>query len=201
MILFRLGYFDDAKDQSYRQLGWEHVNTQEGQRFAYQAAVKGIVLLKNDGTLPLQIDSLSSQSVAFIGPWANATAQMQGNYWGVAPYLISPIAAAKSAGLKFSFAQGTDISSNSTSGFSAALKTAKAAKVIIFIGGPDNTIEREGLDRVDISWPGNQLQLIQKLSKLGKPLIVVQMGAGQCDHSTLKHDTKVWHALDYISRK
>jgi beta-D-xylosidase 4 len=65
-----LGYFDPADSQPYRQLGWTDVNTQDAQNLAYQSAVEGSVLLKNDGTLPL---TKSIQKLAFIGPWANTT--------------------------------------------------------------------------------------------------------------------------------
>lgn len=171
------------------------MNTPEAQSLAYKAAVKGTVLLKNDGTLPLRLDSASKKTVALIGPWANATTQMRGNYWGVSPYLISPLAAATAAGLHVNYVKGTNVSTNSTSEFRAAIQATKDADVIIFVGGPDNTIEREGLDRYNISWPGNQLKLIHALSHQGKPLIVVQMGAGQCDHSSLKFNPKVRGAI------
>lgn len=63
--------------------------------------------------------------------------------------------------------------------------------MIIFAGGIDNTVESEGLDRQDISWPGNQLELIKRLSQVGKPLIVLQMGGGQVDSSALKASKNV----------
>jgi len=66
-----------------------------------------------------------------------------------------------------------------------------AADVIIFAGGIDNTIEDEGLDRLDISWPANQLALIQQLASLKKPLIVLQFGGGQVDGTWLKNSPSV----------
>jgi beta-D-xylosidase 4 len=44
---------------------------------------------------------------------------------------------------------------------------------------------------VNLAWPGNQLELIQQLSEVGKPLIVLQMGGGQVDSSSLKNNNKV----------
>lgn len=54
------------------------VGTSFAQALAYQSAIEGIMLLKNDGVLPLNVVAFSS--VALIGPWANATTQMQGSY-------------------------------------------------------------------------------------------------------------------------
>jgi xylan 1,4-beta-xylosidase len=151
---------------------------------AYLAAVEGITLLKNDGTLPLNKNA--NQNVAIIGPWGQATTQMQGNYQGTAPFLISPLAAINSTWKgKITFTQGTAINNNSTTGFAQALANAQAADVIIYMGGIDVSIEAEGMDRKTIAWTGNQLTLIQQLSALGKKLIVVQFGGGQLDDSSL----------------
>jgi beta-D-xylosidase 4 len=76
--LVRLGWFDSADSQPYRQLGWDAVATNASQQLARKAATEGIVLLKNDGILPLTIDS--SMSVGLFGDWANATTQLLGTY-------------------------------------------------------------------------------------------------------------------------
>ena len=70
-------------------LGDEVVNTPEHQALAKEAADQGLVLLKNEGnTLPL--DASKVKSVAMLGRNALATNNMQGNYFGTAPFLISP---------------------------------------------------------------------------------------------------------------
>ncbi|ANB12660.1 hypothetical protein AWJ20_922 [Sugiyamaella lignohabitans] len=186
--LVRLGFFDPANTQPYRQLGWTDVSTNSSNQLAYQAAVEGIALLKNDGTLPL---NSQIKKLALIGPWANATTQMQGNYEGVAPFLISPLQAAQNAGFQVQYNIGTLINSTSTANFSQALQIAKDADAVIYVGGIDNTIEAEAQDRVNITWPGNQLDLISQLSGLSKPLIVLQMGGGQIDSSSLKNNSNV----------
>lgn len=185
--LVRLGYFD-GNGSEYRQLTWDDVVTTDAQNISYEAAVEGITLLKNDGTLPL---SKSTSSIALIGPWANATVQMQGNYFGTPPYLLSPLAAAEASSLKVNYAFGTNISSNSTQYFAGAIAAAKMSNAIVFAGGIDNTVEAEGSDRMNISWPGNQLDLISQLSSLGKPVVVLQMGGGQVDSSSLKSNPNV----------
>ncbi|KDR83517.1 hypothetical protein GALMADRAFT_649372 [Galerina marginata CBS 339.88] len=186
--LVRLGYFDSPKVQPFRQLDWSNVNTPAAQVLAHQAAVEGIVLLKNDGTLPFK---KSIKNIAFIGPWANATTQMQGNYQGVAPFLVSPVQGAVNAGFTATITLGTTISGTSTTGFASALAAAKAADAIVFGGGIDESIEREGMDRINITWPGVQLDLISQLGALGKPLVVVQFGGGQVDGTALKNNAQV----------
>ncbi|KAH7911484.1 glycoside hydrolase family 3 protein [Hygrophoropsis aurantiaca] len=186
--LVRLGYFDPAELQPYRQYNWNNVDTPEAQQLAYQAAAEGIVLLKNDGTLPL---SSSIKNIALIGPWANATNEMQGNYFGVAPYLISPLMGAMEDGYNVTYVFGTNITSNDTSGFAAAVAAAQEADAVIYAGGIDETVESEGNDRNYITWPGNQLDLVAELQAVGKPLIVVQFGGGQVDDTTLKGNASI----------
>lgn len=186
--LVRLGYFDPAETQPYRQLSWQDVNTPNAQSLAHLIATEGIVLLKNDGILPL---SKRINNIALIGPWANATTQMQGNYAGVAPFLIGPLQALQTAGFNVTFQTGTAVSTSDTSGFSAALAAVSDAEVVVYVGGIDNSIEAEGNDRTSIVWPGNQLDLISQLASLEKPVVVVQMGGGQVDDSELKSNSSI----------
>ncbi|EGN93476.1 glycoside hydrolase family 3 protein [Serpula lacrymans var. lacrymans S7.3] len=186
--LVRLGYFDPTDIQPYRQYNWNNVDTPQAQQLAYQAAAEGIVLLKNDGTLPLSSDI---KNIALIGPWGNATGEMQGNYYGVAPYLISPLMGAVATGYNVTYVFGTNITSNDTSGFAAAIAAAQGADVVIYAGGIDETVESEGNDRNYITWPGNQLDLVGELAAVGKPLVVVQFGGGQVDDTSLKANSTV----------
>ncbi|KAJ6587125.1 glycoside hydrolase family 3 protein [Mycena vulgaris] len=181
--LVRLGYFDSAAHQPYRQLTWDDVSTPASEKLAYTVAAEGIVLLKNDGTLPLK---KTLKKMALIGPWGNATDQMQGNYYGTPPFLITPLMGAMTAGYDATFVEGTSILDTSTAGFADAVAVAKAADVVVFAGGIDESVEAEGLDRTTIVWPGAQLDLIKTLAGVGKPFIVVQFGAGQVDNTWLK---------------
>ncbi|EAQ87168.1 hypothetical protein CHGG_03787 [Chaetomium globosum CBS 148.51] len=72
--IIRVGYFDG--DQSpHAKLGWSDVNQPEAQRLALQVAAEGIVLLKNDGTLPIPA---KKPNVAMIGFWADAGDKLSG---------------------------------------------------------------------------------------------------------------------------
>ena len=89
MVQFRLGFADPPSMVPWAKYGAEVVNTPEHQALAKYAADSSIVLLKNDAkTLPLK--PKAGMKIAVMGRNANATANMQGNYFGTAPYLISP---------------------------------------------------------------------------------------------------------------
>lgn len=126
---------------------------------------------------------------------------MQASYSGVAPFLISPIQAAINAGFNvITAALNSNVSSTDTSQFQAAVETAKRADVVIFAGGIDETVEKEGLDRETIVWPGVQLDLIAQLETAKKPLVVVQFGGGQVDDTALKNSNKVSASFSLISQ-
>ncbi|GAB1318406.1 xylan 1,4-beta-xylosidase [Madurella fahalii] len=170
--LVRAGYFD-GPDSPYRNLGARDVNTQAAQDLALKAAEEGIVLLKNDGVLPISLSGSNSQ-VAMIGFWANTADKMLGGYSGSPPFRHDPVTAARSMGITVNYVNGPLTQSSADT--SAALNAAQRSSVIIFFGGIDNTVEKESQDRTSISWPSGQLSIIRRLAELGKPVIVVRMG-------------------------
>ncbi|KAE8445415.1 hypothetical protein EG329_013428 [Mollisiaceae sp. DMI_Dod_QoI] len=175
-MLIRAGYFDPAEATEYRSYNWNDVNTPKAQALAIQAASDGIVLKKNNGILPL--NTTQKPSLAVIGFWADSTTRMQGGYSGRPPYLHAPLYAAQQLGFNTSYATGpvAQTSSDNDTWTADALVAAQHADVIIYCGGTDNTIAAEELDRYNITWPSAQLSLLTKLSSLGKPLIVVELG-------------------------
>ena len=182
------GYFD-GNSSMYRDLTWEDTLRTDALNISYEAAVQGLTLLKNDGTLPLK--SGHHKSVALIGPYANATEQLLGDYAPTPPYFISPLAAFEDSEWSVNYAFGTGITQTNTTGFQEALDAAQDADVIVFAGGIDLEVEDEALDRESLEWPGNQLDLISQLSGLGKPVIILQFGGGQVDDSSLKTDDNI----------
>merc|ERR1711871_1608364 len=115
-----------------------------------------MVLLKNDGaTLPW--DHSSIKSIAVLGPNANATETLLGNYEGNAPYRISVLEGVSSYVTQTTYEPGCeDVNCGSTAQFAASVKAASNADYVVLVVGLDQTIEKEGLNRYDISLPGEQ---------------------------------------------
>ncbi|KAK3984457.1 glycoside hydrolase [Cladorrhinum sp. PSN332] len=172
--LVRAGYFDGEKG-TYRGLGAGDLNTQTARETALKAAEEGIVLLKNDGILPVAVNGTTGFQVAMVGFWANAADKMLGGYSGAPPFRNDPVAAARAMGITVNYVNGP--LTQSTSGdTNAAVAAAQKSNVVIFFGGIDNTVEKESGDRTGIAWPAGQLSMIQRLAQVGKPVIVVRMG-------------------------
>lgn len=131
------------------------------------AARQGIVLMSNPrGTLPLALGTLPG--VAIIGPNADNAAVLLGNYEGTPPYIVTLRAGLVRAfggnATAVPFAAGcANVPCANTSGFAAAIAAAAspAAGAVVAVVGLDQTQEAEGLDRVNISLPGQQLALLQ----------------------------------------
>lgn len=188
--LVRVGYFD-GPSAPYRNLTWANVNTPNAQYLARQVAREGITLLKNEGMLPLK-GSPNNTRIALIGSWANATTQMQGNYNGPAPYLHSPLYAAQQLGYQVHYAQGPGGQGDPTTDHWLPVYNAvNQSDIIIYLGGIDNSVEAEDMDRTTIAWTGAQLDIIGELASYGKPMTVFQMGGGQIDSSPLKNNPNI----------
>lgn len=118
---------------------------------------------------------------------------MQGNYAGIAPYLISPLEALQGvSGVTVNFAPGIIGSSSSNiTNMTAVAAAAEDSDVILFIGGIDNSIEAEAMDRVTITWSDAQISIIDALAQYKKPFAVFQMGGGQIDSSFIKKNKNI----------
>ncbi|KAF2266121.1 beta-xylosidase [Lojkania enalia] len=172
--LVRTDYWATFRDDvvGFRSYGPEYVNTEAAHLLARQLATDGIILLKNDATLPLRTSE--NQTVAVIGMWASESrSRMLGNYYGMPPVYLTPLHAAQELGLNVKYADGPTTENGD---YSAALEAAKSSDIIIYFGGIDTSIETEDRDRTTITWPDSQLTLLRSLSALGKPVVVVQLG-------------------------
>jgi beta-glucosidase len=95
---FRLGMFDPPASAPYDTLSASSVDTEANRKLALQAANESIVLLKNDGILPLQ---QSGKTIAVVGPTADLLESIEGNYNGEAAAPVTPL-----SGLREQFGAG-----------------------------------------------------------------------------------------------
>ena len=78
----KLGMFDPDEQVPYASIPYEVVDCKEHNELALETAKKSIVLLKNDGLLPLNKQKI--KSIAIIGPNADSRQALVGNYEGTA---------------------------------------------------------------------------------------------------------------------
>ncbi|XP_047982962.1 beta-xylosidase/alpha-L-arabinofuranosidase 1-like [Salvia hispanica] len=193
--MMRLGFFDgNPTNQLYGKLGPKDVCTPENQNLAREVARQGIVLLKNSaGSLPLS--SASIKSLAVIGPNANVTHTMLGNYEGIPCKYTTPLQGL-TASTATLYQPGCADTSCATAQVDAAKKVAASADAVVLVMGSDQSIERESLDRVNITLPGQQQLLVSEVASVSKgPVILVIMSGGGMDVQFAKEDPKITSIL------
>jgi beta-glucosidase len=109
MTRFELGMFDDAKKVIWARIPYSVNQDATHDQLAQRAAHESIVLLKNNGLLPL---SGKQKNIAVIGPTADEIMSLLGNYYGTpaAPVtILQGIRAAAPAGTQVTYARGVDL--------------------------------------------------------------------------------------------
>ncbi|XP_040379316.1 beta-D-xylosidase 4 [Oryza brachyantha] len=192
IVLMRLGFFDgDPRKLPFGSLGPKDVCTSSNQELAREAARQGIVLLKNTGALPLSAKSIKSMAV--IGPNANASFTMIGNYEGTPCKYTTPLQGlgANVATVYQPGCTNVGCSGNSLQ-LSTATQAAASADVTVLVVGADQSVERESLDRTSLLLPGQQPQLVSAVANASRgPVILVVMSGGPFDISFAKSSDKI----------
>jgi beta-glucosidase len=85
---FKLGMFDPPEMVPYAQIPESEIDSQPHRDLALKIAKESIVLLKNDGTLPL---SPSVSKIAVVGPLAESVRVLHGNYSGTASHATTAL--------------------------------------------------------------------------------------------------------------
>lgn len=85
---FRLGMFDPPEMVPYANIPASEIDSEPHRALALQAARESIVLLKNDGILPF---NANVRNIAVVGPLAESTRVLHGNYSGTASHATSAL--------------------------------------------------------------------------------------------------------------
>ncbi|MGI4829503.1 MAG: glycoside hydrolase family 3 C-terminal domain-containing protein [Janthinobacterium lividum] len=100
----RLGMMDAASCSPFGSLGASELNSPAHRALALRAAEESIVLLKNNGVLPL---SSGTKNVAVIGPTADMLKVLEANYHGTAVHPVTPLEGLQSMLQGVHYAQGS----------------------------------------------------------------------------------------------
>ncbi|XP_071713319.1 probable beta-D-xylosidase 7 [Rutidosis leptorrhynchoides] len=196
-IRMRLGLFNgDPKRGIYGNLGPQEVCSTEHQNLALEAARNGIVLLKNSLDF-LPLSRTKTTSLAVIGPNAEATGTLLGNYEGVACKNITIFHALKHYVKNTRYHQGCVDYVNCTSiAIDEVLSIAKGVDYVILVMGLDQSQEREKHDRIELVLPGKQEDLVMAVARAAKkPVLLVLLCGGPVDVSFAKDDEKIGSIL------
>lgn len=188
---YQLGLFDNPYiDEDDALTGY--LQSGEQKQLSYEAAAESAVLLKNNGILPLS----STTGVALIGAHANNLYYQLGDYTSLRKEgegkTIREVMENTFASV--TYAKGWDFK-GSRDGFAEAIAAAKNSDIIVItLGGSTaralteveydrNTGAAvsssgfldcgEGRDLASITLPGSQLELLEELKKLGKPIVAL----------------------------
>ena len=188
---FRLGMFDPEDMVPFNEIPYEVNDCEEHRQLSLEMARESIVLLKNDGLLPLNKDEI--KTIAVIGPNADDKQVLLGNYFGQPSRYVTVVNGIRNAvneDTKVYYAQGCDMfqthdshwGNPPTTGFAEALAMAERSDVVVMCLGLSPLLEGEegsvaesdgGGDRVDLNLPGVQEDLLKAISQTGKPIILV----------------------------
>ena len=165
---FKLGLFDHAAGEEPSKV----LGTPAHRQLALRAAEKAIVLLKNDGILPLAPGAYAK--VAIIGPHGDYVEY--GDYTGSGHLPGVPLNVALPKFLpqaSIRFARGAAVTGEDRSGFAGAVQLAKDSDLVIMAIGGSHATCGEGHDRDEIGLPGVQQELFNEIAATGKPIVTV----------------------------
>ena len=190
---YRLGPCDETEMD---EIPYTVVECPEHLGIAERAARESIVLLKNDGILPLNLDEIGT--IGVVGPNANSRVALAGNYHGTATQYITPldgILAYVGDKARVLYSEGCHLYEDriehlaeENDRLAEAMVVAENSDVVICVVGLDETLEGEegdtgnsyaSGDKNDLLLPASQRALVRALAETGKP-IVLCLEAGSC---------------------
>ena len=178
-IKFRLGLFENSCTDpgTLPAIANEHALAT-----AKRAALQSVVLLNNENhVLPFEVSAI--QSIAIIGPLADAPYEQLGTWifdgdpgLSVTPLKAVEALVGKDIDVRFERAMETS-RSRDTSRFDDAATLAAGADAAVLFLGEESILSGEARSRADISLPGAQADLVRRVKAAGKPVVaVIQAG-------------------------
>ena len=195
---YLLGIMGEGSE--YDAIGYDAIECEKHLQLAQKAALESCVLLKNDGLLPLNPDTVGT--IGVIGPNANSRVALIGNYHGTASRyttVLEGIQDAMAGKGRVLYAEGCHLFKDRVEHLawaddrsSEAVAVAKNSNVVVLALGLDETLEGEegdtgnaaaSGDKLDLLLPEPQRSLLHKVLEVGKPTIVLLLAGSAIDLS------------------
>jgi len=187
MTRFKLGLLDPEEKVPWSSISPEIVNNETHRELAYETASKSIVMLKNNGVLPLDMNEPSSILVA--GPTAADMTALMANYNGFSGNMVTILEGINNvvdAGTTVDYSQGFLFNNDSL--FHGYWRAGMADIIVACIGlntllegeDGDALFNPHGGDRRRIELPPNQITYVEEMRNRNpdKKIIVVVTGGG-----------------------
>ena len=145
---------------------------EEDHKLAAKIEAESMVLLKNEGVLPLPTQG---KKIAFIGKFAEAPRFQGGGSSHINSFKITGALEAAKGVAQVTYAQGYDIKEDviDQDMLNQAVETAKEADVAVIFAGLPDAFESEGYDRSHMRMPECQNTLISEIAKVQENVVVV----------------------------
>ena len=146
---------------------------------AYRTALESAILLRNEGTLPVDISRV--RRILVTGPMADAPHDQMGTWTfdGQKERTVTPLAAIREMygdDVEVIYEPGLTYSREfSQRGIAAAVAAARKADVILAFMGEEAILSGEAHCLADITLKGDQRKMIAALAATGKPLVLTVM--------------------------
>ena len=195
---YLLGVLGEGSE--FDAIPYETVECEAHLALAQEAARKSCVLLKNDGLLPLNPETMGTLGV--IGPNANSRIALIGNYHGTASRyttVLEGIQDAVAGKARVLYSEGCHLFRDraeplawEADRLAEAVTVAKHSDVVVLVVGLDETLEGEegdtgnaaaSGDKLDLLLPAPQRSLMEKVLAVGKPTVVLLMAGSAIDIS------------------
>lgn len=145
---------------------------EEDHKLAAKIAGESMVLLKNEGVLPLPAQG---KKIAFIGKFAETPRFQGGGSSHINSFKITSALEAVKEVAEVTYAQGYDVKEDviDQAMLNQAVETAKEADVAVIFAGLPDAFESEGYDRTHMRMPDCQNTLISEIAKVQENVVVV----------------------------
>ena len=193
---FLLGEFDE--NCAYNAIPYETVECPEHLALSEEAARRSVVLLKNDGLLPLNLEKI--RTIGVIGPNANDRMALIGNYHGTASRYITVLEGIQDYvgdRARVLYAEGCHLYRDRVEGLAQpgdrlaeAQTVAEHSDIVVLVVGLNENLEGEEMhesnaggsgDKADLLLPAPQRKLMEVIAGTGKPVVLVNMTGSAMD--------------------